>query len=185
MITTRFLTKFEYIQYADWVKKLDNETRGTYFGVQYTDEQIDKLVERIIEHSDKHHFLVAEYKNEWIGTIHIGEVNSAEVEFGFIVDSEHRGNGIADRMMKEAIVWARNRGYSSLYMHCLPYNTPIKRLCIKNGMELHTEYGETDTKLELDPPDLNSLTEEVATRNRQAYRMMLQTFNPLLKEIYA
>jgi RimJ/RimL family protein N-acetyltransferase len=139
---------------------------------------------RIVENSDKHHFLIAEYKGEWIGSIHIGEVTSEEVEFGFIVDEEHRGNGIADRMMKEALLWARNRGYNSLYMHCLPYNTPIKRLCVKHGMELHTEYGETDTKLELDPPDFKSLTEEVVTRNRQAYRMMLQTINPFLKDLY-
>ena len=184
MITTRFLTAPEYPQYAAWVKKLDASTRGTYFGVQYTDEQIDNLVKRIVENSDKHHFLVAEYKGSWIGTIHIADMDNSEIEFGFIVDAEHRGNGIADRMMKEAIVWARNRGYQSLYMHCLPYNTPIKRLCIKNGMELHTEYGETDTKLELDPPTLATLAEEVSTRNRQAYRMMLQTFNPLLKEVY-
>lgn len=184
MITTRFLANYEYSEYAGWVKKLDADTRGTYFGIQYTDEQIDNLVNGIVAHADKHHFLVAEYKNQWIGTVHIAEVNDDEVEFGFIVDQQHRGHGIADRMMREAIVWARNRGYGSLYMHCLPYNIPIKRLCVKHGMELHTEYGETDTKLALDPPNINSLVEEVAIRNRQAYRMMLQTFNPILKEIY-
>ena len=184
MITTRFLTELEYPQYADWVKKLDKETRGTYFGVQYTDEQIDNLVKHIVENSDKHHFLVAEYKDAWIGTIHIAEVTDEQVEFGFIVDAEHRGHGIADRMMKEAITWSRNRGYNSLYMHCLPWNQPIKKLCIKNGMSLHTEYGETDTTLELDPPDFRSYSEEVWQRNRQAYRMMLQNVNPFLKDIY-
>ena len=55
MITTRFLASFEYPLYADWLKKLDKETRTTYFGIQYTDEQIDNLVKRIIENSDKHH----------------------------------------------------------------------------------------------------------------------------------
>lgn len=185
MITTRFLAEHEYPEYANWVKKLDKETRGTYFGVQYTDEQIDKLVSSIVETADKHHFLVAEFKGAWIGTIHIAEVSDQEVEFGFIVDAEHRGHGIADRMMSEAIVWSRNRGYHSLYMHCLSWNQPIKHLCIKHGMELHTEYGETDTKLELDPPDMSSLTEEVLIRNRQAYRMLLQNFVPFLNEVYS
>jgi RimJ/RimL family protein N-acetyltransferase len=184
MITTRFLATSEYEEYASWVKKLNPETRATYFGVAMPDAQIDNLVKGIVEHADKHHFLVAEYKGAWIGTIHIAEVNDTEVEFGFIVDAEHRGNGIADRMMKEALLWSRNRGYHSLYMHCLSWNQPIKRLCIKNGMELHSEYGETETKLELAPPDLTSITEEVLSRNRQAYRMLLQTFNPLLNEIY-
>jgi RimJ/RimL family protein N-acetyltransferase len=185
MITTRFLSVDEYPQYAVWVKKLDTETRSTYFGVPYGDQQIDNLVNKIVADSDKHHFLIAEYKGQWIGTIHIAEVNATEVEFGFIVDALHRGNGIADRMMSEAVVWSRNRGYNSLYMHCLSWNQPIKRLCIKHGMELHTESGETDTKLELDPPDLSSITKEMMIRNRQAYRMLLQTLNPLLKEVYS
>lgn len=184
MITTRFLVVSEYSEYAPWVKKLNSETRATYFGVNYTDEQIDNLVKGIVDNADKHNFLVAEYKGQWIGTIHIAEVNDEEVEFGFIVDQDHRGHGIADRMMTEALLWSRNRGYHSLYMHCLSWNQPIKRLCIKHGMDLHSEYGETETKLELDPPDFSTLTEEVLTRNRQAYRMMLQTFNPFLKEIY-
>jgi RimJ/RimL family protein N-acetyltransferase len=184
MITTRFLSEVEYSEYAGWVKKLNPETRATYFQIQYTDEQIDRLVSDIVAAPEKHHFLVAEYKGEWIGTIHIAEVNKDEVEFGFIVDAEHRGNGIADRMMQEALVWTRNRGYHSLYMHCLSWNQPIKRLCIKHGMELHSEYGETETKLELEPADIKSIADEVLIRNRQAYRMMLQTFNPFLKEIY-
>jgi RimJ/RimL family protein N-acetyltransferase len=184
MITTRFLSTFEYSQYADWVKKLIPEIRATYFGVQYTDDQIDTLVKGIIEKTDKHHFLVAEYKGQWIGSIHIADVTEDEVEFGFIVDEHHRGNGIADRMMKEALLWTRNRGYNSVYMHCLSWNQPIKRLCIKHGMELHTEYGETETKLELPPPDFTTITEEILTRNRQAYRMVLQKMVPFLEEVY-
>jgi RimJ/RimL family protein N-acetyltransferase len=185
MITTRFLAPIEYMQYASWVKKLDDETRATYFGVKYTDEQINNLVNGIVNDYTKHHFLVAEYKGEWIGTIHIADTVPGEVEFGFIVDKEHRGNGIADRMMNEAILWTRNRGYSAVYMHCLSWNTPIKRLCLKHGMELETEYGETETKLPLPPADMTTIAEEVLIRNRQAYRMALQTFNPFLKELYS
>jgi RimJ/RimL family protein N-acetyltransferase len=185
MITTRFLTPIEYLKYSAWVKKLDAETRATYFGVQYTDEQVDHLVNGIVADYGKHNFLVAEYKGEWIGTIHIANTVPGEVEFGFIVDKKHRGHGIADRMMDEALIWCRNRGYNSVYMHCLSWNTPIKRLCLKHGMELETEYGETETKLELPPADLTTLTTEVLTRNRQVYRMVLQSFNPFLKELYS
>jgi len=69
-------------------------------------------------------------------------------------------------------------------MHCLAHNAPIKHLCVKHGMKLHTEYGETDTKLPLPKADLKSITEEVVLRNRQVYRMFLQTVNPFLKEAY-
>jgi RimJ/RimL family protein N-acetyltransferase len=184
MITTRFLATHEYSGYSAWLKKLDAATRATYFGITYTDEQIDKLVECIVSAPERHNFLVSEYRGAWIGTIHIAQVTDNEVEFGFIVDELHRGRGIADRMMTEALLWARNRGYNSLYMHCLSWNQPIKRLCLKHGMELRSEYGETETKLDLQPADLTTLTEEMITRNRQAYHMFLQSINPFLKEAY-
>lgn len=184
MITTRFLSEFEYPEYAVWLKKLDNETRATYFGIQYTDEQIDNLVNGIIGNPHMHNFLVAEFKGKWIGTIHIAETEIDEVEFGVIVDAKHRGKGIADRLMGEAITWTRNRGYQSLYMHCLSWNTPIKKLCIKHGMNLQTAYGETDTKLALPPADLTTITQEVITRNRNVYRMFLQRIVPFWDEVY-
>lgn len=184
MITTRFLTSSEYPQYEAWLKKLNLETRTTYFGVPQGDFQIEQLVKGIVENPQEHNFLVAEYKGQWIGTIHIAEASDAEVEFGVIVDEEHRGNGIADRMMNEAIIWCRNRGYNGLYMHCLSWNQPIKHLCRKHGMELHSESGETETKLDLPPANLTTITQEVINRNRNMYRMFLQTTNPIFAEVY-
>lgn len=184
MITTRFLAPSEYHEYEPWLKKLDNATRATYFGVPQGDYQIEQLVKGFVDHPDRHNFLVAEYKGEWIGTIHIAESSDDEVEFGVIVDADHRGNGIADRMMQEAIVWSRNRGYHSLYMHCLSWNQPIKHLCTKHGMHLKSEYGETETHLELLPPDITTITQEITTKSRNVYRMFLQNTVPFFNEIY-
>lgn len=185
MITTRFLSPIEYRKYATWLKKLDKDSRTTYFGVPQGDYQIDNLVDGIVNNLSAHNFLVAEYKGEWIGTIHIAETVDKEVEFGVIVDQEHRGNGIADRMLGEAITWARNRGYESLYMHCLSWNTPIKRLCIKHGMQLETESGETETKIALPPADIASISTEIISHNRNMYRMVLQASVPFLAKVYA
>jgi len=184
MITTRFLAPVEYRKYATWLKRMDATTRATYFGVAQGDYQIDQLVEGIVQNTHQHNFLVAEFAGEWIGTIHIAETANGEVEFGVIVDQQHRGKGIADRMLSEAIVWTRNRGYESLYMHCLSWNTPIKRLCIKHGMQLATESGETETKINLPPADIASLTSEIVERNRNIYRMVLQASVPFLAKVY-
>jgi RimJ/RimL family protein N-acetyltransferase len=184
MITTRFLAPTEYFRYEAWLKKMDSETRATYFGVPQGDYQIEQLVKGVVATPDRHNFLVAEYKGEWIGTIHIAECSIDEVEFGVIVDASHRGNGIADRMLGEAILWARNRGYHSLFMHCLSWNQPIKHLCSKHGMKLHSEHGETDTIMPLTPPDFASITEEMLTRNKNVYRMFLQRVVPFLDEVY-
>lgn len=184
MITTRFLLESEYREYAKWIKKQDEDSRSVYFGANFPDSAIDTLVEKFVTDSDKHWFLVAEYKGEWIGTIHIAECSENEVEFGFMVDPKHRGHGIADRLMTEAITWCRNRGYKSLFMHCLTRNAPIKHLCIKHGMDLESEYGETETKLPLQPADFSSVTQEIITRNRNVYRIMLQNMVPFLEEVY-
>lgn len=184
MITTRLLAPSEYYQYAGWLKKLNSETRAIYFGVPHSDETIDTLVSGIVKNSREHNFLVAEYKGSWIGCIHLAETAIDEVEFGVIVDSEHRGNGIASRMINEAIILARNRGYHSLYMHCLSWNQPIKHLCRKHGLTMTTEYGETETKMPLPPADFSTLTQEAIIRNRNVYRMLLQKTVPFFDEVY-
>ena len=184
MITTRFLFTSEYGQYSDWLKRLDFDTRQTYFGVPQSDEGIDALVRGIVNKPKEHFFLVAEYRGQWIGCIHIAESSIDEVEFGVIVDPAHRGKGIADRMMSEAIVWSRNRGYHSLYMHCLSWNQPIRHLCRKHRLEMRSESGETDVKMSLPPADFTTITQEMITRNRNVYRMMLQRTVPFLEEVY-
>ena len=59
MITTRFLAPGEYYQYEAWVKKLDDQTRTTYFGVPQGDYQIEQLVKGIVDKPLEHNFLVA------------------------------------------------------------------------------------------------------------------------------
>lgn len=173
MITTRFLVDGEYSQYADWLKSRDLEARQLYFGYNTSDENIDELVKRIIDHSDDHYFLVAESATGWVGTLHIAIVGS-EVEFGLMVAKELRGHGIGTLMMDEALLWARNRGYSELMMHCLTYNKPIQALCHKYGLETTNMYGESETKVKLPPANFATLTKEAAIRNKQAWRLMLR-----------
>lgn len=184
MITTRFLTITEYGKYASWIKSHDDETRQLYFGVHQTDENIDILVKSVLNKPAEHNFLVAEYKGDWIGTIHLAESNIDEIEFGVLVSKEHRGNGIADRLIDEAITWARNRGYQTLYMHCLPWNQPIKHLCAKHGLTIKSESGESETKMPLPPRDITTITKEMVSRNRNIYRMFLQKAVPFFDEVY-
>jgi len=184
MITTRLLAASEFYQYEAWLKAQDPETRAMYFGAPVGDYHIETLVTNIKTNPQDHNILVAEHKGQWIGTIHLAGGNVNEIEFGVIVGKEHRGHGVADRMLGEAIIWARNRGFRTLYMHCLSWNAPIKKLCIKHGLILKSSDGETETKTELPPPDITTLTKEYTNRNRNVYRMMLQTACPLFAEIY-
>jgi len=184
MITTRFLTYSEYPEYADWMKSQDTDSRQLYFGMGISDEGIDGLVEKFIKNWHDHYFLVAEDRGIWVGTIHIAVQNVDEVEFGVMVTTGRRKQGIADVMLREAILWARNRGFHSLYMHCLAYNNAIKHLCSKHGLRVKTECGESDVKVPLPAPTPLTFGEEIANTTRNIYALMLQRNMRAFEELY-
>lgn len=185
MITTRFLTVDEYKKYGDWMKSQDQDTLHMYFGFAVNSEYIDRLIKTITDNHKGHHFLVAEDADEIVGVIHIAESAINEVEFGVSVAKNRRQQGIANIMMKQAILWARNRGYGSLYMHCLTWNTPIKKLCMKHGLSVKSAYGESETKMTLPPCDLVSISQEIAVQQKNIYRMFLQENLKLFEKIYS
>lgn len=183
MITSRFLLVDEYPQYGEWMKGQSIASRNIFFGYQASDDNIDKLIEGIIAHPNDHHFLVLEKAGDWIGTLHIAKYGKNTVEFGFMLDEHYRGQGFGDRLMDEGLTWARNRGYEEVFLHCVANNKPIQFLCHKHGLEVTTEYGESETKAKLPPPDFYSITKEVTVRNRQAWRMLLQSAFPVLESL--
>lgn len=184
MYTTRFLTKTEYFRYGEWLKSQDEETVHMFFGYAVNDAAIDQLIDGIMASPLKHNFLVAEDHGQLLGVIHIAETSIDEVEFGIIVDKNYRQQGIADALISDAIIWARNRGYHSLFMHCLSWNYAIKRLCSKHGLLIRSESGESETKMPLPPATPYTWGAEVAIKNRNIYKMLLQNNLDFIKEIY-
>ena len=169
--------------YGDWLKIQDVETRNLYFGVASNEYVIDSLIERILKNPEDHHFLVAKDKGRWIGTIHIAATGK-QIEFGLIVDPEYRGRGIAGAMLEECLIWARNRGYKELYMHCLSWNQPIRHLCNKHRLESKSMFGESEVQLELPPPTFITLAKEASIKNRNMFHMWLQNNQLWYQEIY-
>lgn len=176
MITTRFLLPFEYIKYADWLKSQNPETLNLYFGASVNEAFIDNLVAHLNQTPSSHKFLVAFDHDKWIGVIHIATAQNLQVEFGIIVDSAYRNRGIGDRLIEEAILWSRNRGYRKLFMHCLSWNQPIKRLCTKHGLTVKSESGDSDVDIVLPPPTLRTFGQEVAIRNQNIFYTVLNPF---------
>jgi GNAT superfamily N-acetyltransferase len=183
MIITEFLPIKDYTQFGDWLKIQDEETRQLYFGVSGSQHVIDSLMDRVLTEPENHYFLVAKDNNRWVGTIHIA-VNGTVVEFGLIVDDEYRGQGVAGIMLDEAIIWARNRGYKELFMHCLGWNKPIQHLCHKHGLETHNMYGDSEVEMRLDPANWITINKEICIKQRNLYHKFLQNNTMLYQEIY-
>ena len=183
MIVTEFLSLQDYKLYGNWLKIQDAETRNLYFGVASNDYVIDSLMERILKSPQDHYFLVAKDGTRWVGTIHIA-VSGKQVEFGVIVDNEYRGRGIGGDMLEESLLWARNRRYRELYMHCLTWNAPIRHLCDKHGLKPKSMFGESEVQLELPPPDFITLAKEANIKNRNIFHTWLQDNTRWYQEIY-
>jgi RimJ/RimL family protein N-acetyltransferase len=151
MLTTEFLPKSQLTEYGSWLKAQDPETLHHYFGFGISPESIDQLVNGFKEDYRNNTFLIAKINGCWAGSIHIA-THGHEVEFGVIVALQYRKQGIANIMMDEAITWARNRYYTRLFMHCISWNLPIKRLCQKHGLIPRNMMGDSEANLTLPSP---------------------------------
>lgn len=184
MIVTEFLTEKDYYKYGDWLNDQDTDTRYMFFGVANGAGLVESLIDRIEANPEKHKFLVAKNCNGWLGVLHIAEISSTAVEFGIIVEKNLRGEGIGSMLIEEALVWARNRGYRELFMHCLNRNLAIKHLCEKHGLESRNIGGESQVEMDIGPASLITLNKEIRIKQRNLFHMFLQNSQNLYKEIY-
>ena len=184
MFTTEFLGKQDHFRYGDWLNGQDDETQQLYFGVAAGAGLIERLIDRIEAEPDQHEILIAQNCNGWLGTVHIAKIDSTTVEFGIIVHTDYRGEGIGNAMLEEAIVWARNRNYSELFMHCLGYNKPIQHLCQKHGLLPRSIMGDSEVNIHLNPPSWVTVVQEANIKQRNVYHTFLQKSQLLYQEIY-
>lgn len=184
MITTEFLSAKDYPKFGDWLSIQDEETRQLYFGVAGSQHVIESLMKRVVANPDNHYFLIAKDNERWVGTVHIA-VHNKVVEFGVIVDEDYRGQGVAGNILDEAIIWARNRGYKELYMHCLGWNKPIQHLCHKHGLATKNMLGDSEVELKLEPANWITINKEICIKQRNLYHMFLQNSQNLYKGVYS
>ena len=184
MISTCFLSIDHYELYGSWLREQSEETLSTYFGIAVSTTYINHLVDGIASNPEEHYFLIATQGDAWVGVVHMARISEREMEFGIMVAEQHRGQGIANQLMSEAITWIRNRGFDTLYLHCVTWNLAMKHLAHKHGLIMHEDHGDTEVRTHIPPPSMISYAQEAATRNRNIFIMSLQQawfpFNEML-----
>jgi GNAT superfamily N-acetyltransferase len=184
MISTRFLHPDDYYLFGPWLKRLSVEDRRMYFGIAVSDEYIENLVARITADTDNHYFLVSYNCTGWLGVLHLAHVSDDSIEFALSVYEEYRNLGIGSDLIKEGIVWARNRGYQQLYLHCVRWNMAMAHLATKHNLSMRHEDGDIDVVARLTPPSWYSLQQETADVNRRMFYLWLnRTFFPFQEMI--
>jgi RimJ/RimL family protein N-acetyltransferase len=184
MISTRFLGVDDHELYGSWLREQSEETLTTYFGIAVNDTYITHLIDGIASNPEEHHFLIATQGTTWVGVIHMARVSEGEMEFGVMVAEQHRNQGIANLLMSEAITWIQNRGFDTLYLHCVTWNRAMKHLAHKHGLVMQEDHGDADVCSRIPPASMISYAKEAATHNRNIFIMSLQQtwrpFNELL-----
>ena len=184
MLATKFLTECDFGQYRHWLESRDPDTLSMYFGVSVSKFFIDATINKILANPENHHFLVATDGERWVGVIHMARISEQHMEFGVMVDEEYRGQGIANQLMQEAIVWIQNRGFDTLYLHCLNRNSAMKHLAQKHGLELHEEYGDIEATTHVPPPSVLSYAQEALTTQKNIFFLNLRNAWAPLGKIY-
>lgn len=174
MLATRFLPMQDFALYGDWLREQSAETLATYFGIAVGPTFINSLIDGVVSNPEEHYFLVATSRDKWVGVIHMARISDKDMEFGIMVAEDHRHQGIADQLMEEAINWIRNRGFSTLYLHCLNRNSAMKHLATKHGLELHENYGDVESATHVPPPSLLTYAQEAMTANKNIFFINLQ-----------
>ena len=174
MIATRFLSIQDFELYGEWLRKQSAETLATYFGIPISSTFINSLLDGILSNPEEPYFLVATQGDKWVGIIHMARISDKDMEFGIMVEEAHRHQGIADQLMSEAIVWIRNRGFDTLYLHCLNRNSAMKHLATKHGLELHEVHGDVESTTHVPPPSMITYAQEAMTANKNIFFMNLR-----------
>ena len=173
MISTRFLGSEEYHKFGPWLRGLNDHDRHMYFGMGVSDEYIDDLVERIESEPAQHEFLISYNCSGWLGVLHVARVNDQTIEFGLGVAEEYRNLGIGNDLLSEGILWARNRGFKRLFLHCVAWNRTMAHLADKHGLEMTAESGDLDVMARLAPSSWYSFQRETAQINRRIFHLWL------------
>jgi len=81
-------------------------------------------------------------------------------EFGVSVVSSARRRGFGRRLFEHAILHARNRGISALFIHALSENTAMLKIARDCGATVHRDGPEAEAWLTLPPDSLASHLDE-------------------------
>ena len=138
-VTYRSLMLFEFMLYAEHLKRLSDADRYMRFEALVPDEAIDRYVAGI-RRANAVVIGVFDGEGELRGAAHVARVGRS-AELGLSVEKGFRGRGLGSQLLDEAISSARILGASSFCALCLARNGWMRRQLRKRGFELSREGG--------------------------------------------
>lgn len=158
------LTEADRAAMLDHLLRLDTDDRTQRFSYRASDEVVQAYIARLDFVRDAHFgiWAPADAGGGLVALTHLAfDAGQQPAEVGVSVDAAWRRNGLATRLLRRAILHARNRGVTDVVMYFLPYNTELSELARHLGMSLSLGEGSGIARLQGTPPDFASVGEEL------------------------
>lgn len=144
--------------------QLTERDRYLRFGYLASDAQIGRYVDQLDFGRDEL-FGVFDRRLRLIAMAHLAfapdrSQHAADAEFGVSVLPHARGRAFGTRLFEHAVLHARNRGVSTLFVHALSENTAMLRIARRAGAVVERDGGESQAHLRLPPETVASQVEQ-------------------------
>jgi GNAT superfamily N-acetyltransferase len=129
--------------------RLGSEDRRLRFGSPIGDAGVEAYVQRI-DFADDGVFAIQDDRLHVVAAIHVARTGEA-AELGLSVLPGYRGAHLGSALFARAVMYLRNRGIGTVYVHCLSENATMVHIARKHRMRLSSGGSESDGRLELEP----------------------------------
>ena len=87
--------------------------------------------------------------------------DSRTAELSVTVERAYQNRGIGTRLLERALLIARNRGFQSLFLLCLPENVKMQHIARKFGKQMSFRDGDVELRIITPAPDALSCYTEM------------------------
>lgn len=144
--------------------KLDEGDRYLRFGYAANDEQVTRYANSL-DFARDDIFGIFNRRLELIAMAHLAYTDLAEhsncAEFGVSVLKSARGLGLGTRLFARAMLHARNKGVTMMFIHALSENTAMLKIARNAGARVKRDGTESEAYLQLPAPSLDSKVSEM------------------------
>lgn len=144
--------------------RLEAHDRYLRFGYAANDDQVRRYAE-LLDFERDEVFGIFNRRLELIAMAHVAFAPSQEyqscAEFGVSVASSARGRGYGARLFERAVMLARNRGVSMMFIHALTENTAMLKIARNAGATVRRDGSESEAYLQLPPAGLDTRVSEI------------------------
>ncbi len=159
MVPIRSLGASHRERVVEHLLKLEESDRYLRFGYAASDEQVRRYAMQLdFERDDI--FGIYNRRLELIAMAHLAftELPAYKncAEFGVSVLKKARGRGYGGRLFDRAVIHARTKGVSMMFIHALSENTAMLRIARNAGASIKRDGSESEAYLQLPPAGIDT-----------------------------